>query len=128
MEALDLSPSDLVAAPEIGAVGYYTRARILDTSGLVTPASLRYHDAAWKTRGSGLSGGNVPPRLLGELRPDYVVSLTAFLEPLLEAEPAALRPYERIATYPAGFMGSRLEVYRRTIPVSTRPVPDPSRR
>lgn len=121
VSALGLSPSDVVAAPEIGAVGFYTRARVLDTLGLVSPESLPFHGGAWQERlarsGGGPRGWELPPGLLEALRPGYVVSLSSYLVPLLEADPAALQGYEKIAEYPTTRWGSSaLLVFRRRAP------------
>src|SRR3712207_7496209 len=39
----ELRPGDVVAAPEIGALGYTSGAPILDTAGLVSPEATRYY-------------------------------------------------------------------------------------
>jgi hypothetical protein len=118
VEALRLSSTDVVAAPEIGAIGYFTRARVLDTAGLISPAVLPYYDDAWRSRTKGgLRGGDVPPRLLADLQPDYVISLSFVLDPLRREDPAALSGFEKIASYEAPVFGSReLEVWKRIGP------------
>ena len=51
------------------------------------------------------------------MKPDYVISLSFFLDPLREEDPAALSGFEKIASYEAPAFGSReLEVFRRVGP------------
>jgi hypothetical protein len=109
VETLAPGPADVVAAPEIGAVGWFSRARILDTSGLVSPEVMPFLD------GRLGQGGPIPPRLLVSLRPTHVVSFRCFLDPMLLAEPRALRGFERVASYPAVAFGrpDEVVVYRR---------------
>jgi hypothetical protein len=104
VEALALGPAEVVAAPEVGAVGWFSRARILDTSGLVSREVLPFLD------GRLGQGGPIPPRVLEALRPTHVVSLRRFVDPMLLAEPQALREFERVARYPAVAFGRPDEV------------------
>jgi hypothetical protein len=89
--ALALRPDETVAAPEIGALGWATRARVLDTTGLVSPSAL-----AWS---GPLGGGNgsVPPRLLRETDAVALVTIDRFLAPSLAADPGALDRWSEIA-------------------------------
>ena len=108
--ALALRPDETVAAPEIGALGWTTRARVLDTTGLVSPAAL-----AWLGRPEG-EGGSIPPRLLRETEAGALVALDRFLEPSLRSDPGALSRWSEVARYPAyAFGGSgTVRVFRRT--------------
>jgi hypothetical protein len=91
---LSIGPGDVVAAPEIGVVGWATRARVLDTVGLVTPEALRWLEVA-------PSWGVIPPRLLRETDADLLVTSDRFLAPALAADPGALERWVEIAI-PAG--------------------------
>ncbi len=101
--ALALRPEETVAAPEIGALGWATRARVLDTTGLVSPAAL-----AW--RGRHESGfGLIPPRLLRETDANALVTLDIFLAPSLGADPGALDRWSEVTV-----SGARsVRVFRR---------------
>ena len=113
---LGLGPSDLVSGPEVGALGWETRARVLDTEGLVSPVALAFHDPAWRNRpgAPSIHGGEIPPRLIREAAPQYLVALTRFLEPALAADPHVLDRYDLVALYPSWVFGSRgVAVYRR---------------
>lgn len=107
---LELRSEETVAAPEIGALGWATRAHVLDTTGLVSPAAL-----AWLERPEG-EGGSIPPRLLRETDADALVALDRFLEPSLAADAGALDRWSEVARYPAhAFGGPRtVRVFRRT--------------
>ncbi len=94
--ALNLGSGDTVAAPEIGALGWATRARVLDTTGLVSPSALRWVE--W-SRGEG---GAIPPRLLNETDANALVTLDRFLAPSLAADPHALDGWSEIVVRGAG--------------------------
>jgi hypothetical protein len=104
VEELSPAKSDVLAAPEIGAIGYFSRARILDTSGLVSPEALPFlaHRIG--------AGGAIPPGLLAALTPRFVISLSFFLRPLTAADPMALDGYHLRARYPAFAFGRADEV------------------
>lgn len=116
--ALGAREDEVVAAPEIGAVGFYTRARILDTSGLVSPEAVPFHARLAAARGGKPPdrevGGMIPAGLVEELRPDYLVALTLFVDVLLATSPHALDGYDLVREVPADAFGSRaVLVYRR---------------
>lgn len=89
--SLALGPEDTLAAPEIGAVGWATRARILDTTGLVSPAAL-----AWSGVPVGW-GGSIPPRLLRETDANLLLTSEACLGGSLAADPGALDRWSEVA-------------------------------
>jgi hypothetical protein len=92
-----LPPTAVVAAPEIGALGYASNLRILDTVGLVSPAALRYYPLP----GEQLVVDNaIPARLIDDQRPDVVVTLDAFAERSLLVDPTFQRDYKLEGTYP----------------------------
>jgi hypothetical protein len=77
-EALNLPASTVVAAPEIGAFGYASKARMLDTVGLVSPVATGYYPLPPSYR-----NGSIPPALIHDQRPGYIVALDAFVPPTL---------------------------------------------
>ncbi len=101
--ALDLGPGDTVAAPEIGALGWATRARVLDTTGLVSPAALAFSGRPEN------SGGAIPPRLLRESDAVALVTFDRFLAPSLAADPGALDGWTELVVPGAG----NARVFRR---------------
>ena len=73
-----LSFNDVVALPEIGALGWAIRdTRVLDTVGLVSPMAVAYHRADPGTDSSG-----IPPGLIADRGPDWIVSVPSFSEEL----------------------------------------------
>jgi hypothetical protein len=106
---LALGPGDTVAAPEIGALGWATPARVLDTVGLVSPAAVR-----WLGRPLA-EGGAIPPQLLRETDAGSLVALDRFLDPALAADPGALARWTEVARLPAHAFGSpgTVRVFRR---------------
>lgn len=109
--ARDLPPDAVVAAPEIGALGYRSGLRILDTVGLVSPVASRYYPLP-----PGMVEGDnaIPPRLILDRRPDAVVTLDQFARRSLLADAAFARQYRLERTYPAPiWLSQQLLVYRR---------------
>ncbi len=89
-------PDEIVCAAEIGALGYYHHGRILDAIGLVSPEALRYHPNPLR-RGPLL--GAIPPRLVRDLRPEYVVAMDLFAE-YVWADPWFGQNYVLIGRWP----------------------------
>jgi 4-amino-4-deoxy-L-arabinose transferase-like glycosyltransferase len=105
-------PTTLVAAPEIGALGYFSEARILDTVGLVSPAAARYYPLPVAMLAA--SDNAVAPRLIEDSTPDYVVSLDQFVISSLDPDPwfqANYRLVERRVVHI--FTSDTLLVYQR---------------
>ncbi len=107
-----IAATDIVAAPEIGALGYYCECRILDTVGLVSPRALAYYPLAAKV-GDILNA--VPPGLIRDSRPEWLVSLEAFLRPVLLEDPWFRAHYRLVGEVPIQAFGSNgLLIYRRS--------------
>ncbi len=66
-----------VAAGDVGALGYYSRARILDTVGLVSPQASSYYplDPSLYVAGNNYA---IAPALIFDIAPDYVVMLEVY--------------------------------------------------
>ena len=79
-----LDSQTVVAASEIGALGYYCGCRILDTVGLVSPQALSYYPL---NIGELPSLNAVPAQLIHDADPDYLVSLEIFLRPTVLQDP-----------------------------------------
>ena len=92
------TPTDRVCISEIGAFGYHYRGRILDGIGLVSPEVLPYHPLPEGMRPSGRTGA-IPPRVVRDFLPEFVVSLDVFAEALFE-EPWFNRRYRMIGRWP----------------------------
>jgi len=91
-----VGPTDRLCASEIGALGYHYHGRVLDGLGLVSPEALRYHP--YQVRSSPLRGP-IPPALVHDFRPEYVVSMDIFAESLF-ADPWFQQHYAMIGRWP----------------------------
>jgi hypothetical protein len=109
--ATTLPPTATVAAPEIGALGYASKLRVLDTVGLVSPEALPYYPLPAEQM---LTDNAIPPRLIVDQRPDVVVTLDAFAQRSLLTDPTFQRAYRLERTYPAAVWQSHeLLMFRR---------------
>jgi hypothetical protein len=105
-------PSDsLVAAPEIGALGYASNLRVLDTTGLVSPAALAFYPLPADQL---VTDNAIPPGLVSQQQPDAVVALDAYVQRSLLLDSRFTRDYRVEASYPAHIWQSQnLLVFRR---------------
>lgn len=71
-----LGPDQVLAAGDVGVLGYYTQARILDLLGLISPEATAYYPASESIYAINFA---VPPALVDDLRPDYLVVLEAYV-------------------------------------------------
>ncbi|RME60350.1 hypothetical protein D6779_02360 [Candidatus Parcubacteria bacterium] len=101
----------LVAAPEIGALGYFSEARILDTAGLVSPIALSYYPIPQDAYAVNYS---VPPELIRDTRPQFVVAMEVFISHgLLQAKWFRTEYREIDRRYTTAFSGTYLLVFQR---------------
>lgn len=107
----ELPPRALVAAPEIGALGYASNLPILDTVGLVSPAALAYYPLP---EDALVTDNAVPAGLIRDQQPDAVVAFDAFVERSLLVDPSFVRDYRLEHAYDAAVWQSHhLLVFRR---------------
>ena len=108
-----LDASTTVALPEIGAFGYFSEARVLDTVGLVSPEALHFYPLP----SDQLAPHNpyaIPARLITELQPDYLATLETFARNSLLRDGEFLAMYELIATIPTSAFDSHgFLIFRR---------------
>ena len=110
--AAELPPSAVVAAPEIGALGYASNLRVLDTVGLVSPAALPYYPLPPE---QVVADNAIPARLIVDRQPDAVVTLDAFAQKSLLSDAAFMRDYRLEASYQAPvWRSNELLVFRRS--------------
>lgn len=110
--AATLPSSTVVAAPEIGAVGYASGLRVLDTVGLVSPVAVPYYPLP---SDQVLTDNAIPPRLILDEQPDVVVTLDAFAQKSLLADSAFAASYTLQQRVPVDVWQSHeLLMFRRT--------------
>jgi hypothetical protein len=108
----------VIAAGDIGTVGFYTNAIILDTIGLVTKDLDRYYDSD-EQREIVAEGANyaIPPEMIFERQPEYLVVMVDFISEGLRNDPRfaeqyGIEPLYRIET---DYYGGEMLVYKRQI-------------
>ncbi|MBN1311505.1 MAG: hypothetical protein JXB30_08805 [Anaerolineae bacterium] len=102
----------VIAAGDIGAIGWSSNLRILDTVGLISPEATPYYPVDASMLGS--SGYAVAPDLIFDLRPDYISLLESYGENSLFIDPRFEQQYRLLAEYPIDVgHSSRLLVYER---------------
>ena len=71
-----LEPGDVVAAGDIGAVGWFTGAPVLDTLGLISPEAVPYYplDPSALVISYAMS-----PDLIRDLQPEYIITLEVYV-------------------------------------------------
>jgi hypothetical protein len=106
-----LQPGDIVAASEIGSLGYSCDCRILDTAGLVSPEALAYYPLPAE---SYVTNYAIPTQLIVDRQPTYLVSLEVFMRNTLMTDPRFTDAYDLVRSYPTTAFGSNgLLLYRR---------------
>jgi hypothetical protein len=109
--AQSLAPTAVIAAPEIGALGYASNLRILDTVGLVSPAALPYYPLP---PDQVVTDNAIPARLIADQRPETIVTLDAFARGSLLPDPSFQRAYRLERSYPVSvWQSAALLVFRR---------------
>jgi len=112
--AAQITPATVVAAGDVGALGYYSNARILDTVGLMSPQAAGYYPLPADLY---IINYAMPPQLILDEAPDYVVLLEVYGRRGLLANAEFQQAYALDSTTPTDIYGSTgLLVYHRRVP------------
>jgi arabinofuranosyltransferase len=97
------NPNSVLAAGDVGVLGYYTGVKILDTVGLNSAQTLDYYplDPSYYVINYA-----IPPDLIMDNQPDYVVILEVYGRAGLLKDPRFLEDYRQIAILPTDIYGS----------------------
>jgi hypothetical protein len=108
---LGVTPDTRVASGDIGAVGFFSRATIVDTVGLVTPELTRYYpvDPVYIASDQNYA---IPPQLIYDTQPDYLVTMEGFVREGLAKQDQFRDEYELITEYPFVVYGTGMQLYR----------------
>lgn len=100
----ELSPGQTVGAGDVGALGYYSRAPVIDTLGLITPSAQRFYPADPEFYVINYA---IPPDLIHQLAPDRLVILEVYGRNGLLVDPNFVADYRLERSLPTDIYGSR---------------------
>jgi len=106
-----VTPETRVGSADIGAIGYFSGATIVDTVGLVTPELSKYYpvDPALILPDQNYA---IPPQLIYDTAPDYLVTMEAFVRLGLETEAEFHERYVLDTEIPTDFYGTGMLLYK----------------
>jgi arabinofuranosyltransferase len=99
-----LLPGSQIAAGDIGAVGYFSQASILDMVGLISPITLEYFPLPEE---SYVINYAIPTELILTLKPDFIIMLEVYGRRTLLLDPVFQRTYSLFREYPTDIYGSQ---------------------
>ena len=99
-----LDQNTLLAAGDVGVLGYFTPARILDTVGLNSPVSTAYYPLPAEAYEINYA---IPAALILDQRPDFIVILEVYGRRTLLPDATFQRQYNLLHTLPTDIYGSQ---------------------
>jgi len=94
------------------AIGYFSRATILDTVGLVTPAVSKYYPIPKELIAEGQNYA-IPPQLILDDQPQYLVAMESMVRLGLEQNATFKQEYKLVRDIPTDFYGTGMYLYQR---------------
>jgi arabinofuranosyltransferase len=110
--APELDSDKTLAAGDVGVLGFYTPAKILDTVGLNSPVSMHYYplDASYYTINYA-----VAPDLILDQQPDFMIILEVYAREGLLKDVRFQQQYRLVETLPTDLYGSRgMLIYQKS--------------
>ncbi len=104
-QSLPQTDGAVVAAGDIGAVGWYSNAPLLDTLGLVSPQSIEFYPLEAE-QVVDTTAYAIAPELIEQETPDYIITLEAYVRNTLLQSDSFEEQYTLIRTLPTGIYGS----------------------
>jgi hypothetical protein len=95
-------PSDTIAAPEVGALGYYSRNHLYDACGLVTPEALPFLPLPYGKR-VGPNIGSISADFAKAANADWIVTMEVFSIESLADDPWFKENYALVRVFPLLF-------------------------
>lgn len=100
----EIEGDQVIGAGDVGALGYFSGARILDTLGIISPQATSFYPADPELYVINYA---VPPELVSTLAPDYLVILEAYGRGGLLQDARFQQEYDKVADLETDIYGSR---------------------